>query len=376
MDDSTAMLCTRVSALLADRPDRAQDLAWAQLHHAQATYHLGDVDGALRLLEASEATATDLDDPALRAWSLAQRGRILSATSHFDEAADTFHEAVELFVAADNQRGHAQTLSYLAVTYAEQDRVWDAFVADRAALELCEATGNRQLVSGRHENLAASFLLLGDYESARHHTAEALAIYRRNAEWDMESYALAQHGECLLGLGDVEAGEEAMATGIAMMRDEEFSFGLLYNLPPWIRHLQRDGRHDQAILAIEELVEIGLDRGADHFVLTGRALLARSRAGAGETAEALSLAGEVWDALEAPDPPRLPWTLATLLDLAVVFERVGDARFSEAVDRARRVHRDAARSIADPSLRRCYLDQHLASVELAAVVGRLEAPDS
>ena len=376
MDDSTATLCTRVSALLADRPERALDLAWSQLHHAQATYHLGDVGGALHLLETSEGTAEGLDDPALRAWSLAQRGRILSATSDFDEAADTFREAIELFVDADNQRGHAQTLSYLAVTYAEQNRVWDAFMADRASLDLCEATGNRQLVSGRHENLAASFVLLGDYESARHHTAEALAIYRRNAEFEMESYALAQHGECLLGLGDIEAGEEAMATGIAMMRDEEFSFGLLYNLPPWIRHLQRQGRHDQALLAIEELIEIGVDRGADHFVLTGQALLARSHAGAGEDAEALALAAVVWDALQAPDPPRLPWTLATLLDLASVFERVGDPRLSTVVASARGTHRDVARSIADPALRRCYLDQHAASIELAAAVGRLEGPTS
>ena len=376
MDDSTAALCIHVSDLLSDRPDRARDLAWAQLHHAQATYHLGDVSGALRLLEVSEETAADVDDPALRAWSLAQRGRILSATSHFDEAADAFHQAIDLFVAADNQRGHAQTLSYLAVTYAEQNLVWDAFVADRTALELCEATGNRQLVSGRHENLAASYVLLGDYESARHHTAEALAIYRRNAEFDMESYALAQHGECLLGLGDLEAGEDAMATGIAMMRDEDFSFGLLYNLPPWIRYLQREGRHDQALLAIEELIDIALERGAEHFVLTGRALLARSLAGAGERAEARSLAGDVWDVLQAPDPPRLPWTLATLLDLAVVFEAVTDDRLAPVVDVARETHRDTARSIADPALRRRYLDQHATSVELAEVVHRLDVSRS
>lgn len=103
-----------------------------------------------------------------------------------------------------------------------------------------------------------------------------------------------------------------MSTGIAMMRTE-FPFGLLYNLPPWIRHLQRQGPHDQALLANEELVEIGIDRGADHFVLTGRALLARSLAGAGDHAAAVSLASDVWDALHGPEPPRLPWTLAPLL---------------------------------------------------------------
>lgn len=372
MDDSTAALCERVYGLLEHRSDRDLDLAWAQLHHAQATYHHGEVEEALRILETSEATAADLDDQTLRAWSLAQRGRILSATSRFDPAAEAFHQAIEIFVAIDNQRGHAQVRSYLAVTYAEQNRVWDAFVADRGALELCEAIGNRQLVSGRHENLAASYLLLGDYENARAHTAEALAIYRRNAEFDMESYALAQHGECLLGRGDLEAGEEAMATGIAMMRDEEFSFGLLYNLPPWIRHLQRMGHHDQAALASEELIQIGLDREADHFVLTGRALLARSLVASGDPDAGLVAAGEVWDALCAPDPPRLPWTVATLLDLATIFDHLGDDRCRPVLDAARSTHRETARSIADPALRRCYLDQHLASVELANILERLD----
>lgn len=373
MDDATATLCLRVAELLEDRPDRARDLAWSQLHHAQAIYHHGEVADALRLLETSESTAGNaIDDAGLRAWSLALRGRILSATGQFDEAAEVFREAIELFVAIDNQRGHAQTLSYLAVTYAEQNRVWDAYVADRAALELCAATGNRQLLSGRHENLAASYLLLGDYESARNHTAEALAIYRRNAEWDMESYALAQHGECLLGLGDVDAGEEAMSTGIAMMRDEEFAFGLMYNLPPWIRHLQRCGRDAQALLAIEELVDIGLDRGAEHFVLTGRALLARSQARVDQRVAALVLAEEVWAMLQGPNPPRLPWTVATLLDLASVFEQADDSRFADVLAAAHETQRHTAKSIADPTLRRLYMEQHAASVELAAMTSRLE----
>lgn len=43
----------------------------------------------------------------------------------------------------------AQALSYLAVTYAEQNRVWEAFVANLRALELCEATVNRQLARPR-----------------------------------------------------------------------------------------------------------------------------------------------------------------------------------------------------------------------------------
>lgn len=370
MDDGTAKLCTRIAELLRDRPDRAHDLAWSQLHHAQAAYHLGDLTEATDLLERSEATGAPVDDESLRAWSLLQRGRILSATSHFDTAAHAFQEAIERFVAADDQRGHAQSHAYLAVTYAEQDRAWDAFVADRTAFELCEATGNRQLLSGRHENVAASFLLLGDYENARHHTAQALAMYRRNAEFDMESYALAQHGECLLGLGDVDAGEQDMSAGIAMMRDEEFSFGLLYNLPPWIRHLQRQGRHDQALLAAEEHLEIGTERGADHFVLTGEAHLARSHLGVGEPDRAQEVAGSVWDKLQVAEPPRLPWRLGTLLDLASVFEATEDDRLGEVIASARQTHRDTARSIADPELRRCYLDNHTASLELAAVIQR------
>ncbi len=367
MDESTEHLCLQVEQLLADRPDRALDLAWSRLHHAQATYHLGDLPGAEALLSRSiELNGSAPDDPRLRGWQLLQHGRLISARGDFDHALEVFDEALGLFESVDDIRGIGQTLSYRGVTFADQNQIWRAYEADLQAFELCRDSGNRMILSGRHENLAASLLLLGDYEAAEHHTARALAMYRRNAEDDMESYVLAQHGECLLGLGDAENGEREMAQGIAMMRDERFSFGLLYNLPPWIRHLQRHGRHTQAILAAEELVDIALERDAEHYVLTGRAMLARSLAASGRHDPAAALAGETWDRLCSEDAPRIPWPVATRLDIAAAFAAIGDARQHAALDTARAGHLDTVRSIADPTLRDTFLTRHHTSIELAS----------
>lgn len=91
--------------------------------------------------------------------------------------------------------------------------------------------------------------------------------------------------------------------------------GWLYNLPPWVRHLEGSGRSEQALLVVDELVSIANDREVDHFALTGEALRARSLASLGRFDETATLARRVVDDVRTSRGARLLWPFATLLDL-------------------------------------------------------------
>lgn len=367
VDERVDRWCDRVDDLLADRPDRAADRAWITLHRAQAAFYRGDLADAADALARSERIAGAIDDPLLAAWSLLQRGRLDSAAGRFDEAIASYREALGLFEAHDDVRAQALAHSYLAPAYAEQNLVWKAYEADHAALELSELIGNRQRLADVHVNVGASLVLIGAFEDARRHTATALEMFRASGDLQVVGYVLAQHAECLIGLGEVEAGEHDFVEGIATSRRQGFSYGLLYNLVPWARHLGRSGRYDQAILVAEELVEIAEQRHADHFAITGRALRARSLAATGRLPTAIEIVDGIWGELHTDDPPRLPWPAATLLDLAVVLLAEGDPLAATAVERAEEIHRSTARSITDPRLRGQFLERHPVSIELAAL---------
>lgn len=361
-DERVEATCDRVDALLEGLPDRAVDRAWSTLHRAQSAFYRSDLATAALLLDGCEDNVGV--DPAVEGWTMLQRGRLLSAIGSFDDAVATYRRALEQFEKLDDVRAQALTHSYLAPTYAEQNLVWKAFEADRSAMTLSELTGNEQRLGDLHLNLGASFVLLGSFEPARAHSAAALTIFRETGDLQVEGYALAQHGECLLGLGERTAGEADMVEGLFLSRQQGFSYGLLYNLPPWIRHLESCGRSSQALVAADELLDIARGRDADHFVLSGAALRARSLTSLGRLNDAVVLARQTLDALDAPDPPRLPWPVATLLDLAVVFRAADDPIESTLVARAADIQQATARTIADPELRRSYLDDLPASIEL------------
>lgn len=364
-DDMVEALCDRVHVLLAGREDRAMDLAWSELHRAQSAFYRGRVDDAARALERSEELAAGENNDELVAWQLLQRGRLRSAIGAFDEATDAYRQADRLFEDRGDVRARALAHSYLAPAFAEQNLVWEAYEADRTAMVLSERIGNRQRFADLSLNLGASLILLGDFEGARRHTAAALERFRLIGDRQIEGYVLAQHGECLIALGNTPQGERDFEEGIAISRSQGFAYGLLYNLVPWARHLLAAGRFVQAQAVAEELTEIATGRGARHFELTGHALSARTLAARGATAEAEALARTVRDALDDDGAPPLPWPIATLLDLATVLHEADPDATVELLRSAESIHAATVRSIEDPALRRAFVEEHPASVELS-----------
>lgn len=355
-------LCERVLELLDGRPERSVDRTWALLHRARS--------GILRhdAARANESLDLAADEPAaadqrIGAWITALRGRVHSNGGRFEEGTVGLEQALAVFVDLDDAAGQSKIHSYLAPAYAEQYLAWKALETDRRALEIAEMIGHRQLDSYLHANVGASLVLIGDYGGARQYTETALEIARRTGDQVSEGYLMVQYAECLDGLSDTESDTEAeivMSRGIALAREFNDDYGLLYSLVPWSRLLLRLHRLDQAKLVTEELVDVARSRDAEHFAITARLIGARVDAAAGRNEQAIAEVIRCWEVMRGDPPLRLPWPIESRLDIVEVIGQqhpVGEQALAEAAN----VHRETARSIADPALRRTFLEELPAS---------------
>lgn len=364
-DLTVDVLCQRVLDLLEGRPGRSADRAWALLHRARSAILRHDtecVDASLHRATHEDAASTT----PINAWIMAIRGRVHTNSGRFPEATVELERALQVFVELDDPAGQSRIHSYLAPAYAEQYLVWNALESDRRALELAEMIGHRQLDSDLHANVGASLILVGDYASARRSTETALEIVRRTADAIQEGYLLVQFAECLDGLGEDEA-ETVMSRGIALERDSNDEYGLLYSLVPWSRLLLRLRRLDQAKLATEELRVVADSRNAEHFAITARLIAARIDVAAGRTTIASDEALKCWALINDKHAPRLPWPIDSRLDIVEVLGRrhpVGVRALAEAAE----IQNETARSITDPALRRSFVEEVPASRTLAALL--------
>ncbi len=365
-DLTVEVLCQRVLELLAGRPERAGDRAWTLLHRARSAIMRHEAERAEEFLGLAAQEAVIASDQRIDVGVTSLRGRMYTNAGRFEEATVELERALEVFVEIDDPWGQSRIHSYLAPTYAEQYLVWKALESDRRALEIAETIGNRQPYL-LHANVGASLVLIGDYRSARRFTETALDMVRRAGDQLQEGYLTVQLAECLDGVGDPEA-EAMMSRGIARERERNDAYGLLYSLVPWSRRLLRSGRFDQAKLAAEELVEIAGARNAGHYAVTARLIGARADAAAGRSEQATAEVLRCWDEMHAGTLLRLPWPIDSRLDIVEVVgpqHPIGEQALAEAAD----VYRETARAIADPALRRAFMEDLPASRALVALVG-------
>lgn len=365
-DMSVDDTCQRVLALLEGRPDRAADRARTLCYRARSSIMRHDVSAANTYLDAAEREAETAGDERVGAHVMALRGRVRFYAGRFDEATAELGRALAVFERLDDPAGQGEVHRLLAPAYAEQYQIWKALESDRRALALAETLGHRQRLAFMNANVAASLILFGDYDSARTFTETAMDISRRTGDLLLEGYLLVQLAECLVGMGEPDA-ETSMSQGIALGRENNDTSGLWYNLVPWSRLLLQLGRLDQAKLVADELDGIAASREADHFVITARLIAARIDHAAGRTAPAIEVALACWGLMHADPAPRLPWPIEARLDVIAVLGESHEIG-ARALDEAREIHSNTARTIDDPELRRMFMEVLPASRTLAQLV--------
>lgn len=207
-----------------DDPDlrsRAQSaLAWAFLYLEDWDPARAHGEQALNLAQQTHGATNEA-----RAQNLL--GMIALAAGELSEARSRSHRALEI------ARGAGATDA--AVTYLNNHAVALTTLGDfQAAHEYFAATldrtsegGDRSGESTAHVNLAWVAAAMGDWEIARRHAEQGIAMKRRHENIEAEAEGLLWLGHALVGLGELDDAEAAYQASAAIRRDlEQTALGL------------------------------------------------------------------------------------------------------------------------------------------------------
>lgn len=251
--------------------------------------------------------------------------------------------------------GAAEAQSRLAMVYAEQYRVGPALTADLEALRLYAAVGNRTRAGVSELNVGASFVLCGAWDKAEQHTLAGLSQFAELDDHGLDPYTWCQLAEIYAGRGQLADAERLFTKGFETIRKVGDETGLRLKLPEWGRFLTDTGRHEQALLVLREAIDVWTPIGAEHFVLTVRAIIARAIAGLGDTRDAAELAGQVREGIERCEARGLPYPIESIADCARVLTAT-DPRFEGMMELGQLVARHVVSELTDPELRATFLD--------------------
>ena len=258
----------------------------------------GETETARSFFDEARQLLADVDDPDLEAYLGLSAAKNEIPAGNFDAAAELLATSLRHYEDSRNVAGAADVQSRMAMLYAEQYRVGPALAADLATLRLYESLGNRPRMADSALNSGASYVLCGAWEQAEQHTSAALAYYRQIGDTLIMPYTFCQLAEIHGGRGDLEKAERWFAEGIAGIRRLDHSLGLRLKLPEWGRFLTMTDRFHEALLVLDEAARIWESIGGRHFLITVRAITARTLAGMGRTEEAAALARELWEEIE------------------------------------------------------------------------------
>ncbi len=304
-------------------------------------------------------------------------GHLGAAAYHSGDftAALAYHERSRaIFTETDNLRGQVRILTQMADMFQRQglfDRALDCLAG---AGELCERTGNvqdRAVTVGLHGIILDQ---LGDYRSAAIHVDEALLSLR-----DIGDQLFGLYFAVIRGLIDDHEGahDAARARAARAMRAAQSISARTVESDAAIvlgNALHALGRASDAADAYRQARAVG--RAVDRPIVVSEASagLARLALDRSDIDEAVAWTAALPSPLGAEDlawalePLRLLWTHHRVLAAS------GDARAGAVLTRAHDLLRQRARTIADPELRRSFLERVPSHSEIVrAVDGRAPA---
>jgi eukaryotic-like serine/threonine-protein kinase len=297
--DTTAAL-RRLPAPLRDNPQ----IDLAENDAAQA---LGDNKRAETALARAAEKAQSAGASLLLAKARREQAWLFENSGKQPEVEGVIREAKQLYVAANDHRGVAQTATLEGIVLERQGDYLGAKKKYEESLVIYGETGNKFSLSSEYDNLGDVLFYLGDLAGARKNYGAALNVY--NEVGDKNGIALAK-----LGLGDV-----ALAQGKHIEAKQMYGEALEI-----CRELGNKGREASALEGLAKVER-----------LEGDALSARKNA-----AEAIAKKEEVGDKNEAAHVRLLLAELA--LDEGKNAEAAAAARAAENVFEEGKAKRYAA----------------------------------
>jgi len=187
-------------AALRTLPPPLRDNPQIDLVENDAARALGDYKRAEIALARAADTAQTAGALLLLAKARREQAWLYENSGRQDQVEGAIWEAKQLYLAANDRRGVAQSATLEGIALERQGDYGGAKKKYEESLAIYRETGNRLSVSNEYDNLGDVALYLGDLTAAHRNYAAALAIYREMGD---------QNGVALvtLGLGDVLLAE-------------------------------------------------------------------------------------------------------------------------------------------------------------------------
>jgi len=187
-------------AALRTLPPPLRDNPQIDLVENDAARALGDYKRAEIALARAADTAQTAGALLLLAKARREQAWLYENSGRQDQVEGAIREAKQLYLAANDRRGVAQSATLEGIALERQGDYGGAKKKYEESLAIYRETANRLSVSNEYDNLGDVALYLGDLTAAHRNYAAALAIYREMGD---------QNGVALvtLGLGDVLLAE-------------------------------------------------------------------------------------------------------------------------------------------------------------------------
>ena len=300
-------------------------------------------DQALALCDAA-GVGTESGRPSTqvlisRATILNQRGTTLWNIGRLEQAIESYAEALVIYRAVGMSRHEARALNNMGIVFAALGEYEEALAHYKSALKIDQALGDRSSIALKLGNIGQCYSDLGDIDKAESYLGKALKIAQQTGDLSAAADAAVSWGQTKMQRGDTagalalferglsfatenreryqevralqyialahltagdppEAALEMARSATEWARKMPMLVGIIYGLTFQALALSRMSRHDEAIAAVDEAVQLlegARPEGAEHVHRWRAEVLAA----AGRTTEARAAANRAAAEVEA-----------------------------------------------------------------------------
>ncbi len=273
---------------------------------------VGNAEESLRLVEqALELVDTNTESgrpstPLLvaRATILNQRGTTLWNIGKLEQSIESYAEALVIYRAVGMARHEARALNNMGIVFAALGEYEEALAHYKSALKIDQALGERSGLALKLGNIGQCYADLGDVERAESSLGHALKVAEQTGDLSAAADAAVSWGQVKLQRGDTLGARELFERGLSLATENRERYqevralqyialahlasgdppeaalemaksatewarkmpmmvGIIYGLTFQALALSKLGRHDEAVVASDEAIELLATTRAD-----------------------------------------------------------------------------------------------------------------
>ncbi|MBV8755723.1 MAG: tetratricopeptide repeat protein, partial [Deltaproteobacteria bacterium] len=259
------------------------------------------VEQALELVDTA-AKGTETGRPptpvlVARATILNQRGTTLWNIGKLEQAIESYAEALVIYRAVGMTRHEARALNNMGIVFAALGEYEEALAHYKSALKIDQALGERSGLALKLGNIGQCYADVGDMERAESYLSRALKVAEQTGDLSAAADAAVSWGQAKMQKGDVTGARELFEKGLNLATENRERYqevralqyialahlsagdppeaalemaksstewarkmpmmvGIIYGLTFQALALSRMGRHDEALAASDEAMQL------------------------------------------------------------------------------------------------------------------------